>query len=55
MNATEMRAFRGYLKTVTDAQVRGCYEKEKAADREDYAELCVAEAERRGIDLDGGA
>jgi hypothetical protein len=52
MNVDDMRDFRGYLKQCTDAQVQGVYDKEHAAGREDYAELAVAEAERRGIELD---
>jgi hypothetical protein len=51
MTADEMREFRGYLKLCTNNQVRGVYEKEKKAGRDDYAELAVAEAERRGIEL----
>lgn len=31
MNAAEMRDFRLYLKQCSDAQVRGVYEKERAA------------------------
>jgi len=52
MNAKDMREFRDYLKNCTDAQVQGVYDKERAAGRDDYAELAVAEAERRGIDLE---
>ncbi len=52
MTARDMQEFRGYLKNCTDAQVQGVYDKEKAAGRDDYAELAVAEAERRGIELD---
>lgn len=43
--------FAGYLRNCTDRQVRGCYEKEKAARRTGYVRLCKAEAERRGIEL----
>lgn len=49
MNANEMREFRQYLKQCTDRQVMGVLEKERAAGRDDYAELAVAEAERRGL------
>jgi hypothetical protein len=47
-----MREFRGYLKQCTDKQVQGVYDKENEADRDNYAELAIAEAERRGIMLD---
>lgn len=50
MNASDMKDFNGYLRNCTDSQVRGVYEKEKAAGREDYAELAKMEADRRGID-----
>jgi hypothetical protein len=52
MTAQDMREFRGYLKNCTDNQVQGVYDKEKAAGRDDYAELAKAEAERRGIYLE---
>jgi hypothetical protein len=52
MTAHDMREFRGYLKNCTDRQVRGVYEKERDAGRDDYAELALAEAEARGIVLD---
>lgn len=52
MTAQDMREFRGYLKQCSNAQVQGVYDKEKAAGRMDYAELAIAEAERRKIDLD---
>lgn len=52
MTAADMKEFRLYLKHCTDAQVQGVYDKEKTADRLDYAELALAEAERRGISLD---
>ena len=51
MNAQDMKEFRQYLKQCTDRQVRGVYEKERAAGREDYAELAQAEADARGIEL----
>lgn len=51
MNANDMREFRAYLRTCTDVQVRGVWEKEKAAGRDDYAELALAEAENRGISI----
>ena len=52
MDAKDMREFIAYLKTCTDRQVQGVYDKELAAGRDDYAELAVLEAERRGIELD---
>lgn len=55
MNANDMREFRGYLKQCTDRQVQGVYDKESEAGRDDYAELAIAEAERRGIILDGAS
>lgn len=51
MNADDIRDFNGFLRNCTDAQIRGVYEKEKAADRDDYVALVEAEAARRGIDL----
>jgi hypothetical protein len=51
MTGNEMRDFNAYLRACTDAQVRGVYAKEKAAGRDDYAELARMEAERRNIDL----
>jgi hypothetical protein len=52
MDANDMREFMGYLRQCTDRQVRGVYEKERDAGREDYALLAQAEASRRGIALD---
>ena len=52
MTASEMREFSAYLRNCTDAQVQGCHDKEHAAGRSDYEELCLMEAERRGITLD---
>ena len=51
MHAKDMREFRAYLRNCSDAQVQGVYDKEASAGRFDYAELAVAEAERRGIEL----
>lgn len=53
-SAQDIREFRGFLRQATDRQVQGIYDKEKRAGRDDYAELAVAEAERRGIELDNG-
>jgi hypothetical protein len=52
MDADDMREFRGYLKQCSDRQVQGVYDKEREAGRDDYAELAVAEAERRGITIE---
>ena len=52
MNVHDMREFRLYLKNCTDRQVQGVYERELSAGRLDYVELAIAEAERRGIELD---
>ncbi len=51
MSAQDMKEFRGYLKACSDAQVQGVYDREHDAGREDYAELAIAEAERRGFEL----
>ena len=51
LSAQDIREFSGYLRNCTDNQVRGCYEKEKAAGRDGYVALCEAEAARRGVDL----
>lgn len=52
MEKNERENFRGYLRNCTDAQVRGVYEKEKAAGREEEMELAQAEADRRGISIE---
>lgn len=60
LSARDIREFRGFLRQATDRQVQGIYDKERRAGRDDYAELAVAEADRRrgglgdrrGIDLD---
>ena len=51
-SAQDIREFRGFLRQATDRQVQGIYDKEQRAGRDDYAELAVAEAKRRGIVLD---
>ena len=53
-SAKDLREFRGFLRNATDRQVQGIYDKESRAGRDDYAELAVEEAERRGIELDNG-
>ena len=55
LSARDIREFRGFLRQATDRQVQGIYDKEKSAGRDDYAELAIAEAERRGIVLDAHA
>ena len=47
----DIREFRGFLRSATDRQVQGIYDKEKRAGRDDYAALAVAEAQRRGLEL----
>lgn len=49
ITADDIREFTGYLRNCTDAQVRGVYEKEKQAGRDEYVALAEAEAERRGL------
>jgi hypothetical protein len=56
LTAQDINEFRLYLANCTDAQIRGVYDKECTAavydsERLIYAELTVAEAERRGIFL----
>lgn len=51
MTAKDRAEFKSYLRACTDRQVRGVYEKEKAAGRSDYAQLAELEAARRNIDL----
>ena len=47
MSADDVREFVAYLRALTDAQVWGVLEKEKAAGRDGYAALAEAEAQRR--------
>ena len=54
-SAKDLREFRGFLRNATDRQVQGIFDKEKSAGRDEYAELAVEEAERRGISLDDHA
>lgn len=53
MNAREIRDFNAYLANCTDSQVRGVFEKERAAGREAEAELARAAAAARGVYLPG--
>ena len=43
--------FKGYLRGISADQVRGVYEKEKAANRRVYTRLAADEAQRRGVSL----
>jgi hypothetical protein len=49
ISANDIREFCGYLRNCTDAQVRGVYDKEKKAGREEYVALAELEAVRRGL------
>lgn len=51
MNAYDKRDFKEYLRNCTDSQVRGVFEKENAAGREEYADMARTEAMHRGISL----
>lgn len=51
MTKQERDNFKAYLRACSDNQVQGVYDKEKAANRSEEMELAVAEAERRGIEL----
>lgn len=45
ISAKDIREFTAYLRNCTDQQVRGVYEKEKKAGRDEYVALAEAEAE----------
>ncbi len=49
MTSQDRREFKEYLRNCTDNQVFGVLEKEKAAGRQDYADLAQDELERRGL------
>lgn len=51
MTPKDREEFKQYLRQYTDSQVYGVLEKERAADRDDYAALAEAELERRGLPL----
>lgn len=51
MKTRDRDQFVSYLQACTDSQVRGVYEKEKAAGRRGYMDLAKDEAMRRKIDL----
>jgi hypothetical protein len=50
--ARDIWEFAGFLRNVTDRQLQGVYTKEKNAGRDEYTELAIDEAKRRGIDLE---
>lgn len=52
ISSQDIREFRGFLQNATDRQIQGIYDKETEAGRDEYAELAVGEAERRGIHLE---
>lgn len=47
----DRKDFARFLRDSTNSQLQGVYEKERTANRDEYADLAVAEAERRGITL----
>lgn len=49
MTAKDRREFEMYLAACTDRQVIGVYEKERDADRWDYARLVKAEMRARNL------
>lgn len=49
ITASDIREFIAYLRNCTDKQVRGVYDKEKQAGRDEYVALAEAEADRRGL------
>lgn len=51
MTNRDKMEFRLYLRDCTDAQVQGVYEKEKRANRDDYAELAKDEGYLRNIHI----
>lgn len=51
MTAQDRKEFKSYLRSCTDKQVQGVYDKERAAGRSTYAEMAQDEAERREIQL----
>lgn len=51
MTDSDRREFQDYLRTCTDAQVQGCYDKERAAGRRVQMQICRDEAEARGLAL----
>lgn len=51
LNKRDRKEFSQYLAQCTDDQVRGVYEKEKAAQRRAYSSLAKDEAAKRGISI----
>ncbi len=49
----DVKEFTAYLRTLTDAQVRGVYERENNAGRFQYTDLARQEAMRRGLTVEG--
>lgn len=49
MNQQDRDEFKQYLRGITDNQVIGVLEKERAAGRDDYVALAEAEAARRNL------
>jgi hypothetical protein len=49
ITAADIREFCEYLRLCTDEQVRGVYDKEKKAGRDEYVALAEVEAQRRGL------
>jgi hypothetical protein len=49
--AQDIREFSNFLRSATDRQVQGIFDKEKWAGRDEYAALAMEEAQRRGIEL----
>lgn len=47
--ASDVRGFALYVRQCTDAQVRGVYDRERAAGRMDMAAIATLEAARRGL------
>jgi hypothetical protein len=51
VTARDRQEFEDFCRQATDAQLRGIYEKEKAAGRHLYAKLAENEAYRRGVEV----
>lgn len=49
MNTDDKKDFKGFLRLCTDQQVLNVYQKEREANREDYAELAYIELCKRGL------
>lgn len=55
LSEQQAREYRQYLRGCTDAQVQGCYDKEKYHGHSQEVALVEADAARRGLDLDRGS